>query len=197
MTVFTVRSLQGLPALSQSQAAQLYWSVFGEKLGRLLGPDARALQLLTAVMRPDHALVAVDAQGNIIGIAGFRTRKGGFMVLSRTQLCRVYGHFGGWLRFSLILWLMAEVDNLRFPIDGLVVDPEWRSKGVGTALITELEKTARSLGYTRMRLDVDDANLRAKALYTRLGFTPLWQDRRWFLAPIFGMKSSTAMEKRF
>lgn len=196
MTVFTVHSLNELPAGMQPQAARLYWSVFGAKLGRLLGPDTRALQLLAEVMRPDHALVALDGQGRLIGVAGFRSPSGGFMVLSRAALQKVYGGFGGWLRFTLILWLTAEVDNLRFPIDGLVVAPDWRSQGVGTRLLAELERVALQLGYDRMRLDVDDANPRAKALYRRLGFTLLSQDRRWLLAPIFGMKSATAMEKR-
>lgn len=196
MAVFTVRSLKDVPAHMQEQATRLYWSAFSAKLGRLLGPDARALRLLGQVVQPDHALVALDAQGQLIGVAGFRSRRGGFLMLGRADLCRVYGRFGGRLRFGLVSWLTAEVDNIRFPIDGLVTLPQWRSQGVGTALIAALEQVARDAGYDRMRLDVDDANPRAKALYLRLGFTPLSQDRRWLLAPVFGMKSATAMEKR-
>lgn len=51
-------------------------------------------------------------------------------------------------------------------ISGLVVDPSMRGQGIGTELIKELMSTSRSID-----LDVLKKNLRAQALYERLGFT--------------------------
>ncbi len=51
-------------------------------------------------------------------------------------------------------------------ISGLVVDPAMRGQGIGTELIKELMNTSRSID-----LEVLEKNLRAQALYERLGFT--------------------------
>ena len=191
-----VISLQELPQSARTRAADLYWQAFGAKLGRLLGPDRRAMQLLARVIRADHALVALSPEGEVIGVIGYRTRNGGFVVLDEPDMCAVYGALGGRLRHALIAWATQEVENKRFPIDGLAVAPEWRGRGVGALLLNALAEVARGMGYSALRLDVADENPRAKALYERLGFVEISRDRRPLLAPIFGMKGSTGMELR-
>jgi ribosomal protein S18 acetylase RimI-like enzyme len=51
------------------------------------------------------------------------------------------------------------------------IEAEYQSRGVGSALIAHLEETARERGYTTMLLQVGKENLRAQALYERLGYT--------------------------
>lgn len=67
----------GIPAHLIPQAAALYWQAFGSKLGRVMGPEARAHQFLERVIRPDHAVVMLD-QGQLVGLAGFKSPKGSF-----------------------------------------------------------------------------------------------------------------------
>lgn len=55
-------------------------------------------------------------------------------------------------------------------ISDLIVSPEWRGQGVGTALITALLDIARQHGFERVEIGVAEANARALALYQRLGF---------------------------
>ena len=50
------------------------------------------------------------------------------------------------------------------------VSPAGRGRGVGDALVVEVERWARSRGATRLRLDVSDGNQVAAALYERNGF---------------------------
>lgn len=50
------------------------------------------------------------------------------------------------------------------------VSPAGRGRGVGDALIAEVERWARSSGATLLRLDVSDGNRAAAALYERNGF---------------------------
>jgi ribosomal protein S18 acetylase RimI-like enzyme len=55
-------------------------------------------------------------------------------------------------------------------IHDLAVLPEWRGRGLGRALLAEVEARARRLGCCRLTLEVQDDNARARALYRRFGF---------------------------
>lgn len=191
-----IRRLDGLPDGATDQAAQLYWSAFGPKLGRLLGPEARALTLLARAIRADHALVAVTRdRPRVVGVAGFRSPSGGFMSFSQPHLAAVYGNWGGLWRSAVLRGLAGDVDNGRFLIDGLAVHPDWQGQGLGSALIDALAAEARARGYERLRLDVADHNIRARALYERLGFGVVGHQRLRLLAPVFGIRGSTAMDR--
>lgn len=191
-----IRRLDGLPPAAADQAARLYWTAFGPKLGRLLGPEPRALDLLARAIRADHALVAITRdRPQVVGVAGFRSPSGGFMSFSQPHLVAVYGNWGGLWRSAVLRGLAGDVDNSRFLIDGLAVHPDWQGKGVGSALIDALAAEARARGYDRLRLDVADHNIRARALYERLGFGVVGHQRLRLLAPVFGIRGSTSMDR--
>jgi GNAT superfamily N-acetyltransferase len=61
-------------------------------------------------------------------------------------------------------------------VDELYVEPVARGLGTGTLLLDRAAAVCRSLGITRMHLEVDHTNPRAHALYARLGFRG--QDRQ-------------------
>jgi aminoglycoside 6'-N-acetyltransferase len=75
------------------------------------------------------------------------------------------------------LWLKRprDPDSARIPriqADfGIAVAPEWRGRGVGTALLLAAEEWARGQGVERMVLDLDAANEGALRLYERHGYT--------------------------
>ncbi|GIE95206.1 GNAT family N-acetyltransferase [Paractinoplanes rishiriensis] len=62
----------------------------------------------------------------------------------------------------------------RFPdcpeINGLTVGVAHQSRGAGTALVQAAERLAAERGRVRIGLGVDDQNVRAAALYGRLGY---------------------------
>jgi GNAT superfamily N-acetyltransferase len=66
-------------------------------------------------------------------------------------------------------------DTSRLPdIIDLFVRADGRSRGAGSYLISTMEDTARSKGYTHIYLGVDPVdNPRAHQLYLRLGYSPL------------------------
>jgi ribosomal protein S18 acetylase RimI-like enzyme len=187
--------IKGLPEVLRADAARLYWQAFGTKLGRVLGPDARALHYLTLVIRSEHAFVALDDRGRLVGMAGFKTPAGSFAGGTRADLATVYGRFGGWWRGTLLAFLGREIDNSRFLIDGICVAEGTRSQGIGSRLISAICNEARDRGYQAVRLDVVDDNLRARALYERLGFVAVKSDRLGPLRWVFGFKSATTMVK--
>jgi ribosomal protein S18 acetylase RimI-like enzyme len=52
----------------------------------------------------------------------------------------------------------------------LSTHPDHRSRGLGSRLIAALEQRARARGYTQARLSVERDNVRARALYERIGY---------------------------
>ena len=52
----------------------------------------------------------------------------------------------------------------------LVVDPAAKGKGLGSAFVSFYEQYARDNGCPCLRIDTNQRNLRARALYARLGY---------------------------
>jgi ribosomal protein S18 acetylase RimI-like enzyme len=188
VTVFS-----GLHPHLRPQAARLYWEAFGGKLGRVLGPDDRAVAFFERVIRADHCLAALDEAGALIGVAGFKTPSGSFAGGSWADLTAIYGSLGGRWRGCLLWALNREVDNDRFLVDGICVARSHRGRGVGTLLLAALYDEAARRGYRSIRLDVIDANWRARALYERQGFMATRTERLGPLRHLFGFAAATTM----
>lgn len=188
-----VTIFRGLHPQLRPQAARLYWEAFGGKLGRVLGPDDRALRFFERVIRGDLCFAAVEDGGELIGIAGYKTSLGSFAGGSWDDLTEVYGRIGGRLRGGVLWALAREVDNDRFLIDGICVAKAHRGKGVGSQLLAALYREAAERGYGVVRLDVVQDNFRARALYERQGFRAVRTEDLGVLRFLFGFASSTTM----
>ena len=182
-----------LPEHLRGQAARLYWQAFGGKLGPVMGPEPLAMAFLNRVIRTDQVIAAISPDGQLLGIAGFKTPAGSFASGQPADLTAIYGRFGGWWRRWLLSQLSGGVDNDRFLLDGLCVAPQARSTGLGSALLQAICDEAQSRGYTAVRLEVIDSNWRAIALYKRLGFTVTATQSIGPLRLIFGFKSALTM----
>lgn len=72
-------------------------------------------------------------------------------------------------------------------LNGLqVLPPELRGQGIGTAMISFVERAVRSRGIPQVGLGVDNENPRAAALYERLGYRDVgcrYLDRYFYLTP--------------
>lgn len=188
-----VRIEHGFGPADRPLVAALYWEAFGAKLGRALGPRPRALAFLETALDPDHALCARDDRGALLGVAGFKTAAGGLVAGGMAGMVQVYGPFGTLWRSILLAMLHSDVDNRRFLIDGIFVAPEARSRGVGAALIEALATEAHRRGYRELRLEVVDANIRARALYERCGFAATGRHRMGILRWIYGFSAAITM----
>jgi ribosomal protein S18 acetylase RimI-like enzyme len=188
-----VTIFSGLHDHLRADAARLYWDAFGSKLSRVLGPDSKAIAFFQRVIRTDHCLAALDESGDLIGVAGFKTASGSFAGGGWGDLIAIYGHVGGRWRGCILWALNRETDNDRFLVDGLCVDRDWRSNGIGSLLLAALYEEAARRGYHSIRLDVVDANWRARALYERQGFVATRTESLGLLRLAFGFESSTTM----
>lgn len=188
-----VRVVAGLPDALRAQAARLYWQAFGPKLGRVLGPEGRALAYLERAISGNHVIVALSDDGALLGLIGFRSAQGGFAEGSMADLRAAYGRFGALWRAAAMRAISREVDNDRFLIDGICVAAGARGQGVGTALIEALADDARTRDYAELRLDVIDTNIRARALYERLGFRAVRSESLGPLRHLFGFQTAITM----
>ncbi len=186
---------RGLPAALRPAAAALYWDAFGPKLGRVLGPDHRALAFVAAAIDPSHAISAIAPGGDLLGIAGFKTPQGAFVAGTVPLMAQTYGWPGALWRTGLLHLLSRDTENRCFLTDGLAVAPAARNQGIGTALIDALSAEAHRRQYPALRLDVVDTNPRAQALYARLGFTV---DKTTSIGPlrhVFGYRTVITMTR--
>lgn len=62
----------------------------------------------------------------------------------------------------------------------LVVEPAWRRRGVGSRLLQLFEDGARLRGADAAFLEVAEDNAPARALYARMGWTPVGRRRAYY-----------------
>ncbi|WP_306112891.1 MULTISPECIES: GNAT family N-acetyltransferase [unclassified Roseovarius] len=192
MTAVTIR--HGFDPAHRQAAAALYWQAFKGKLGKVMGPDARALAFFEATMDADYALSAVDADGRLLGIAGFKTSEGSLSGGTLRDMTRIYGWFGGTWRGLILSTLERDLAPGVLLMDGICVDADARGLGVGTALLDAIKEHARQADLNSVRLDVIDTNPRARALYERRGFEPMGTTHTGVLRHLFGFRSATTMQ---
>lgn len=189
----TLRIIRGFDESERPEAARLFWQAFAAKLGRVLGPEDRALRFLHPALDPRFALGARDGKGQMLGLAGFKTAEGGLVDAGMGDLARVYGWVGALWRGPLLELLERPLQPGVFQMDGIFVDERARGQGVGSALLAAIRAEAERSGAGEVQLDVIDSNPRAKALYERVGFVATGTEHTGPLAWVFGFRSATRM----
>lgn len=183
----------GFADADRDRIAEIYWEAFGSKLGRMLGPRAKALAFIAANLMPDHGFVARADTGEVQGVLGFKTYHGALIGGDMRALAAAYGWPSALVRAALLSLLERDVDNERFLLDGIAVAPEARGLGLGSALLVAVAEEAARRGYDRIRLDVIGRNDRARALYERHGFEAVDETRMGWAGHLFGFDSAITM----
>jgi GNAT superfamily N-acetyltransferase len=187
----------GLPECRRHQVAALFWQAFEGKLGRVMAPPGRARAFVAAALRPENALIAEDAAGRLLGVAGIKTTRGGLVGGGLAELAAAYGWPGALWRGPLLDLTDRPLAPGQMMIDGLFVDAAARGRGVGSALIAAALDEAPRRGAGEVRVDVVDSNARARALYERWGFAPAVETRLGPLgARLFGFRAAVTMLRR-
>lgn len=73
--------------------------------------------------------------------------------------------------YATINWKKTSPDNKVMVIHTLVVSPEHKGKGIGTAFVKFYESYAVEHGCDCLRMDTNENNSTARALYKKLGYT--------------------------
>lgn len=193
MTGFDIRP--GFSENQRARAALLYWEAFSGKIGKVLAPEQKALELLGNILDPRFAISAVDRTGQLLGIVGFKSKEGSFSDGGFGPMFKVYGFFGGLWRALALSTLERSIGPGILLIDGIFVAADRRGEGIGGALLEAIIKEAQRRDMREIWLDVVDTNPRARALYERAGFVAKETEGTGPLAGLFGFKSGTKMTK--
>ncbi|RCK28671.1 GNAT family N-acetyltransferase [Thalassospira lucentensis] len=185
----------GIADKHREAACALFWEAFRQKLARVMNPEDKALAFLKQVMASSHAISAIGEDGRLLGVAGFKTTAGAFVGGGVSDICSVYGAWGGLWRGLLLDLLERDLAPDMLLMDGIFVDPIARGQGVGTALLAAVADTARERGLSQVRLDVIDINPRARALYERCGFRATGTQDIGPLRYLFGFRAATTMHR--
>jgi ribosomal protein S18 acetylase RimI-like enzyme len=183
--------LHGLPKGMEEDAARLYWQAFGDKLGRLMGPEARAAGFFADTVHHPSIIAAIEGE-TLLGIAAYKRGQYGFSGAGITDFFRHYGISAIWRLVPLMLLDRAPAKGV-LQMDGICVADTARGKGVGTALFAALFDHAKDQGYRAITLDVIDRNTRARALYEKLGFFEIETESTGPLRPLLGFARSAKM----
>ena len=92
--------------------------------------------------------------------------------VARTPECQVAGFCAFWLVFDEI------------HINNVAVRPEYRGRGMGTAVMHRVFAEARELGARRATLEVRASNSGARRLYERLGFYVAGTRPSYYSSPV-------------
>ena len=98
-------------------------------------------------------------------------------------LARVDGH-------AAACGALKRFDNRSFEIKRVFTSPDFRGRGVGSALIAELERLAREAGAARCVLETGTRQTEAIALYRKLGYSEIPN-----YPPYTGMELSICFER--
>lgn len=167
----------GLPPSAVAKIAALYFDIFPRKLGLVLG-RRDGVAMIADHLNADRLIVAREGD-QVVGIAGLKYNGTGFVAPDRRGFLERYGPLIGRVRAAL--W--ASVQTIPRPhqllLEGLGVQADRQGRGIGTALLEAVDGRARELDKTEVILEVVDTNLRARALYERLGYRIVHTTRRW------------------
>ncbi len=72
--------------------------------------------------------------------------------------------------YADVPWQYEAGEEQVMALHTLVVDPAAKGKGLGSAFVSFYEQYARDNGCPCLRIDTNQRNLRARALYARLGY---------------------------
>jgi ribosomal protein S18 acetylase RimI-like enzyme len=184
----------GLLETHRQTIADLLWGAFAEKLRPFLGKGQGARRILAESLAPERLVLALEA-GQVVGLAIVDTDGGRVLRPSLPRLAAEHGPLGGFWRWLGLRAFSSDPDGPSAHIGALAVAAEARGRGVGTALLAEVEAVARRRGRPRLSLDVVDTNPRARALYERLGFTVTGSLRLPWLFRPFGFNGYDRMVK--
>jgi GNAT superfamily N-acetyltransferase len=185
----------GLQDAHRRRAAQGFWDAFERKLRYPLGPERKGVAFIERVLDGSHCFSAVSDAGAFLGVAGFKTDEGAYVGGELADMAAVYGWFGAIWRGTLVSVLERPCAEGILLMDGIFVETAARGQGVGSALLAAVEGEAARRGLRQVRLDVIDANPRARALYERQGFEADGEMSLGLLGSVFGFSSATRMYK--
>ena len=113
------------------------------------------------------------------------------------MLRKEFGMWGAFWRTLIQAFSVEKSKGDEVYIGAIAVSDSFRSRGVGTLLISAVEEYAKEKGFKSILLDVVNTNHRAHDLYRRLGFEDIKERKFGILTKRAGFTSAIKMKKKF
>lgn len=169
MATAEVKIVDGLEARHVDDALRVVYDAFAEKF-RIGFRHADDLRRLFRDSVDTTSCLSALVDGQFAGLLTIRTNGQEFYRLNMGALFTRFSPLRA-IRMLLNLLLLTEGSKAdEFVVDSLAVDPAYRGRGVGTALLQKAEERARSMGKRTMSLGVVGENEGAIRLYERQGY---------------------------
>ena len=195
----TYQIYRGIKPEHRVVAAHLYAKAFAGKFLSILGDHKRVTNLFSSGINTQRGISAISSNNELLGLVGFQYHDTSLIDIQLKDFTREYGLIVGMIKAAAIAILFdRKPDNPhQLMMDGIVVREESRGQGIGKRFFAELEHLAQSKQLTSIKLDVIDANPKAKRLYEKIGFAAVkHQTVPNLLTRWVGVRGVTTMIKR-
>lgn len=169
MATAEVKIVEGLDEQYVDVALRVVYDAFAEKF-RIGFRHADDLRRLFRDSVDTTSCLSALVDGQFAGLLTIRTNGQEFYHLNMGAL---FTRFSPLRAIRMLLNLLLLTDGTKadeFVVDSLAVDPAYRGRGVGTALLQKAEERAKSMGKRTMSLGVIGENAGAIRLYERQGY---------------------------
>lgn len=95
--------IDGFSEMQRDAVVRLFWAAFKGKLNLVMKPEAKALTFFEMVADPAHAICVLASDGTLIGVAGFKTKRGRFIGGGHDQSLLLGSSFSRRCFFNAIL----------------------------------------------------------------------------------------------
>jgi len=189
----------GIPSEHKEEAIRLYAGAFASKFVKLLGSEAKIIDLFMEGINTDRAISALSENNELLGLSGFHLDGKALVDLNFKDFVKHYGLIKGSIKMVLIAVIFdRDADGEeQLLMDGIVVKEGNRGMGIGKQLFQRLEKYARENNLLSIKLDVIDENQKAKKLYEKIGFEQTdYQKVPGIIKNLIGVSGVTTMVKK-
>jgi ribosomal protein S18 acetylase RimI-like enzyme len=189
---------QGLRYNTIEDAAAIYAEAFERKLIKIIGNRDVLIKFFINIINPDRVIAAYNHEGKLLGIAGYRFEEQMMINIKKSVFLEMFGSIKGFIKYLItkVLYKRDVDDELQLLMDGIAVDRNYRGKGIGKLLFSNLEEFAVRNNLKTIKLDVIDENPKAKRLYERIGFKDVKYKKFDFVtSKIIGVSGVTTMIK--
>ncbi len=142
--------------------ATLIYDVDFRTFDKLFKSSEKAIDAIEKNLRKEKCLKVILDNGELIGMLMFYTHD----INHEFRL----KHYKLFIVDILDHFVLSDIKKGDFYLAEIAIDKDKRSKGYGRRVIHDVINYARKNNYTRVTLDADFRNAKAKSLYERIGF---------------------------
>ncbi|MHA1673650.1 MAG: GNAT family N-acetyltransferase [Promethearchaeota archaeon] len=181
----------------KEEVLEIIYEAFEKKITHLeLKPKSKeqGLKIFKLSAKFDQGLYAIS-HSKVVGGVGMSFHKKRFYKFTWDVLRKEFGFWGALGRSLVQKLSLEELQKDEIYIGAIAVSDAYRSKGIGTQLLSAVEKYAMENGFNFITLEVINTNPRAHALYESMGYVDVKERKFGLITKRAGFTSAFKMKK--